>query len=192
MRKAFIAVCLLALGIALIPIARVGYHIASDAWFYFGPSPKPDFSHLERIVELVRQAGVAPGETKQFMVDDVVRPKVLTSGFPTIPEPAKSRRCPVWAERSADGNLKVVIESAIPEKKHHVGFATSDTPLASEGSTDWLVLDLPGPLIYSQKTGLVGILKDRWWMVETHPSLEKRADLQAAKARLKAEPAPGQ
>ncbi len=191
MRKAFIAVCLLALGVALIPVGRVCYRMASDAWFYFGPPQKPlDYSNFERIVELVRQTDLALGETKQFTVDDVLKPKALIPVIPPLAEAAKSMRGRVWAERSADGNLKVVIQTLVTDKGHEYGFATADTPPAYDDSTDWLILDFPGPLIYAQKDGMLGKRNDRWWLVENHPGFKNRAEFQTARSKLKATPTP--
>jgi hypothetical protein len=125
-------------------------------------------SRYEAIVEEVRQAGLKPEEQREFALDDLSVPKSL--------RPCKldqEGRCVglmlvghVWAEKSAGGELKVVI---LTLNMGHMGglygFAYSDVPLTPVADKDWdgcFWLELPR----MRMTRLNWQIDKHWWKVQ--------------------------
>ena len=107
--------------------------------------------------------GIAPGESKSFRLDDLDDPGSLR------PSAAAERRArgqgagDVWAQRTADGKLKVVIETRDLGHAGEYGFAYSEAPLIpTKLDGEWLSLDVPGRLNLVLPRMRID---DHWWEV---------------------------
>jgi hypothetical protein len=122
-----------------------------------------DRARCEAIVAEVRARGLKPGQSADLRLDDISSPKSLrprkADEWPKRGENAGS----VWATVTADGKLKVVIETRDLGHAGEFGFAYSEKPLSPEkpdNDHDSPRLSLPGPL----NTPLRKI-DARWWSV---------------------------
>ena len=129
-----------------------------------------DRQRFEGVVDQVRELGLKPGESADLRLDDVYQPKSLRLRKANeeleealAKEEIVKRAGDVWATMTADGKLKVVIETRDLGHAGEYGFAYSEALLAPTPpawSRDVLRLDLPGDLYYSRRK-----INDHWWEV---------------------------
>jgi hypothetical protein len=117
----------------------------------------------EAVVEKVRTMNLSPGQVTALRLDDISSPQSLRLLKPEESfERGQGAGC-VWAEVSADGKLKVVIETNDMGHAGEYGFAYSDVPLVPRSSPpDWFELDVPSHLTYVQPDMKID---DHWWKV---------------------------
>jgi hypothetical protein len=123
-------------------------------------------SRYEAIVEEVRLAGLKPEERKEFVLEDLSISKSLRPCIPAGESHQALRIGHVWAEKSAEGKLKVVI---MTRNMGHLGglygFAYSDVPLTPVADKDWdgcFWLEVPGMHMTSSN----GQIDNHWWKVQ--------------------------
>lgn len=166
LRKILIAVGLLGLGLltlVVLVVWRTGVpSIVSEQ--NAGRFDRPLF---EAIVAQVRQAGLKPGTQQEFILEPLSDPKSLhPRGEDEASKwPARKGADRVWAQVSAKGELKVVIETRNLGHAGAYGFAYSDTtlsPAPMDGEGNWYRIDVPGHLyIVVPKMKIDG----HWWEV---------------------------
>jgi hypothetical protein len=141
-------------GVALIVIG-IGY----AAPFLFIANPGPfDRSRFEAIVAAVRALGLKAGKLAELRLDDFADPKTLRPiKAGEVFERGQGAGC-IWAEVTADGALRLSIETRDRGHAGEYGFAYSDTPLTSSGGT----IDVPG-LCYADPSMQIDA---HWWKVE--------------------------
>jgi len=104
-----------------------------------------DRERFEAVVQQVRLMGIKPGETKQLRLHDVGDPKSLRPLKPGQEFGRGQRAGCVWAEVTAGGKFKVVIETRDLGHAGEYGFAYSEVPLSPTPSGGgWSSLDVPG------------------------------------------------
>lgn len=141
-----VVLVLAGLGISLLgALLFVGSRIG---WIPFLQNPGSfDRERFERVVDQVRRSGLAPGETREFRLDD---PREPTSLRPCREGETFGRGLgagSVWGERTREGKLKVVIETRDLGHAGEYGFAFSEEPLEPKPcGGGWSTLDVPGHL----------------------------------------------
>ena len=119
-----------------------------------------DRASCESVVQEVRAAGLVPGETKEFRLDDRSDPRSLRLRRPGELVRRGDGAGSVWAEMTTDGRLMVVIETRDLGHAGEYGFAYSDAPLNSGPiGGPWQPLALPGHL----RLGLPRMRIDDHW-----------------------------
>jgi hypothetical protein len=135
-------------GLGLALVGAVASVLSRIGWIPFLQNPGSfDRALLEAVVEQVRRAGVAPGETRAFRLEDLREP---TSLRPCREGEFFGRGqgagC-VWARRSSAGKLAVVIETRDLGHAGEYGFAFSEEPLVPKPfGGGWSTIDVPGHL----------------------------------------------
>jgi hypothetical protein len=122
-----------------------------------GPFDKAAFA---AIVQQVQVIGIQPGEELELRLDDMANPKSLRKVKPNEIFDRGSGAGSVWAERTADGKLKVVIETRDVGHAGTYGFAYTEASPPTQ-MTDWDAYDLPGPVNHVDKK-----IDDHWWAVQ--------------------------
>jgi hypothetical protein len=122
-----------------------------------------DRRRFEEIVAVVRIQPIKPGERSEFRLDDF---NVPTSLRPLRPG-ERFRRGQgvglVWAERTKDGQLKVVVETRDAGHAGELGFAFSDVLLRPAPlDAHWSTVDLPGRLTVVDASSMID---EHWWQV---------------------------
>jgi hypothetical protein len=109
-----------------------------------GPFDQPRFT---AIVQQVKAVGIRPGETLLLRLDDLANPKSLHIFKPKPHEmPSRGDEAGfVWAEVTADGKLKVVIETKDLGHAGQYGYAYTEAGPPKQTSDEG-GCDLPGPL----------------------------------------------
>lgn len=122
---------------------------------------------FEAIVAQVRQAGLKPDTQQEFILDQLSDPKSLRprGDDEASKWPSRKGASRVWAQVSARGDLKVVIETRDLGHAGAYGFAYSDTtlsPVPMDGDGNWYRVDVPGHLYI-----LIPKMKidEHWWEV---------------------------
>jgi len=137
-------------------------------WALFGTGP--GWFHrqrLEAVVAEVRRMHLPPCATCEvaLRLDDLSDLQSLHErGEDEAYEPGAGRGR-VWARRTEDGNLTVVIETRDCGHAGNYGFAFSDGPLKAVpfmGSSDWFRVDVPGHLYLVARDGQID---EHWWSV---------------------------
>jgi hypothetical protein len=127
-----------------------------SAWLFLGGF---DRSRFEAIVEEARSRSIAPGETVALRVHPGSSHLVETDS--TLTRGAGRGR--VWASRTKEGHLKVVIETNDLGHAGQYGFAYSDVALAPEPmDTNWSTIDVPSQLRIVDADGRID---EHWWRV---------------------------
>jgi len=120
---------------------------------------------MEAIVAQVRTSGLQPDKEEEFVVGSLSDPTSLRPWKQTPASSMAKAGNRVWAEISADGKLKVVIETRDLGHAGTYGFAYSDSPLSPKPfgpEGNWLLLDVPGDLNMVQPNMKID---DHWWKV---------------------------
>lgn len=122
-----------------------------------------DRARWEAVVARARALAIAPGETRELRLDDLADPGTLRLRRPGEVAARGQGAGDVWAKKSADGTLVVVIETRDLGHAGEYGFAYSETPLApSPFAGEWLSLDVPGRLSLVLPRMRID---DHWWEV---------------------------
>ena len=112
-----------------------------------GPFDKALFT---AVVERVRQLGIKPGEQLKLRLDKLTDPKSLRRlKSPNETFDRGTGAGTLWAERTAEGKLKVVIETRDLGHAGEYGFAYSDVPLSPLTGLHGEAcpaIEVPGPL----------------------------------------------
>lgn len=147
----------------------LGYYAVNYTWlgiftivFYQNPGPF-DRERFENVIEEVRNSGIKPGETRVFRLDDLAHPESLRPWKPDEQLSLGQGLGNVWAQMTAEGKLKVVIQTRDLGHAGRYGFAYSEAPLSPQPyDSDWFYLDLPCDLNLT----LPGMQIDsKWWKV---------------------------
>jgi hypothetical protein len=122
-----------------------------------------DRARLEAVVEMVRTLDLKPGEVRALRLDDPADPSSLRTS-PPGEQFARGRGAGnVWAEKTAAGGLKVVVETRDLGHAGEYGFAYTDAPLAltplAEG---WSTVDVPGHMNIVRPSMQID---EHWWEV---------------------------
>lgn len=156
----------LAVGIVILTIAAglLLLRISSISSLVLQQNPGPfERARWEAVVRRVEALGVAPGETKELRLDDLEEPMSLR---PRRPEEGRERgqgAGSVWAQRTPEGRLMVVIETRDLGHAGEYGFAYSEVPLSPTAfGGGWLSLDVPGHLQLALPSMQID---ERWWGV---------------------------
>jgi hypothetical protein len=157
-------VLLVLAGLGLSAVGAVLFVLDRVGWLPFLQNPGAfDRARLEAVVEQVRRSGLAPGETREFRLDDLREPASLRLRREGEVFGREQGAGSVWAERTRAGLLKVVIETRDLGHAGEYGFAFSEEPLAPKpAGGGWYTIDVPGHLDH--------VLPDmridgRWWRV---------------------------
>jgi hypothetical protein len=152
----------LVISAALVGIAAVGY---IGILMVVGQSPGLFHrSRFEAVVAEVRRLPFPPDEVVEFYLDDISDPRSLRPrGEDDFLPIGKGGH--VWAERTGDGHLKVVIETTDSGHAGEFGFAFSDLPLGPVRSTGYPQVDVPGYLNFVD--GPESQIDEHWWSVYT-------------------------
>lgn len=125
-----------------------------------------DRDHFEAVVAEVRRLELRPGEARELRLDDPDDPASLRPFRDADIGPSNGAGN-VWAEMTAAGKLKVVIQTRDLNHAGSFGFAYSDEPLEPQpfgnGDGDWYELDVPGLLNMVQPDMRID---EHWWRVE--------------------------
>lgn len=119
-----------------------------------------DRRRLEAIVAEVRRLQIAPGQQVTLRLAKLDDPGSLR---PAGDEPLVRGRGAglVWAERTREGKLKVVIETRDLGHAGEYGYAYSEVPLrATPLDANWSTVDVPGTLNI-----LEAQIDEHWWSV---------------------------
>ncbi|MGO8688034.1 MAG: hypothetical protein ACLQLG_00215 [Thermoguttaceae bacterium] len=114
---------------------------------------------LTAIVQQVKTIRLRPGEKLELRLDDLANPKSLRKLKPNEIFPGQGDGS-VWAEVTADGKLKVVIETKDLGHAGSYGYAYTEAGPPKQ-VTDWGGYDLPGPLCGVDKK-----VAEHWWAVK--------------------------
>ena len=160
MKKVLLA---LVISTALAGMAFVGFM----AWLVLHGHGPGSFhrSRLEAVVAEVRRLPFPPDTEADFYLDDMSNPRSLRpwDGHPMESGKQVGR---VWAERTADGHLKVVIETTDSGHAGEYGFAYSDLPLGPVSSAAYPEVRVPGRLNLVE--GPESQIDEHWWRVLTN------------------------
>jgi hypothetical protein len=119
---------------------------------------------MEGIVQQVRLMDLKPDTDHALRIDDLTKPQSIRFVKEGEAFDRGQGEGNVWARRSLDGHLLVVIETKDLGHGGEYGFAYSDLPLSPKPfGGAWLQLDLPGPLKYVLPNMKID---DNWWRVE--------------------------
>jgi hypothetical protein len=126
----------------------------------------PGYFDRERftgVVEQVRLLELQPGQDHFLRLDDLNDPQSIRH----LKAGERFRRGQgagnVWARRSSDNQLTVVIETRDQGHSGSYGFAYSDVPLSAKPfGKPWFTIDVPGPLTFVQPKMRID---DHWWKV---------------------------
>ena len=119
--------------------------------------------HFEAIVDQARSMAPPAGEPLLLRLDDPRDPKSLRKLKPGETFDRGQGAGNVWAELTAVGKLKVVIETRDLGHAGEYGFAYSDVPLEPRPfGEDWFTLDVPGRINIVQPHMKID---DHWWKV---------------------------
>ncbi len=169
LRRAYIILAvwfvLLAAGLAWLffytPLGMVAYLAV------FQNAGRFDRGHFESVVAEVRKLDLKPGEVHKLRLDDLDDPTSLRP-FRDSDIGAGMGEGNVWAEVSAAGKLKVVIQTRDLNHAGCYGFAYSDDPLTptpfGHGDSNWLQLDVPGDFLNMVLPEMQ--IDEHWWKVE--------------------------
>ena len=151
--------CLVALTVLLVVLlfTPLGFFVLQQG---AGTFDKPRF---EAVVQEVRQRALKPGASIELRLDDIHDPKSLRVRKANEVFDRGQGVGNVWATVTADGKLKVVIETRDLGHAGQYGFAYSDAPLTPTPSSwgkDVFELDVPGDLQAPAKK-----IDDHWWEV---------------------------
>lgn len=153
---------ILALG-SLVGVVMLGSY-ALYSWLAAGPG-EFDHQRFEAIVAEVRRRQLPTCATCviTFRLDDLSNPQSLRPWGAEETAQRGEGAGRVWANRTEDGKLKVVIETRDYGHAGEYGFAFSDVPLKKEpfmGSSDWYRIDVPGDLYLVREQ-----IDEHWWSV---------------------------
>jgi hypothetical protein len=160
-RKMRIAAGVLALGLAVGLFAMRSTIMAA---LFLQQSPGSfDRSWCEAVVQQVRALGIAPGETRELRLDALRDPSSLRLRRPGE-MPARGEGAGyVWAARTPDGKLAVVIETRDLGHAGEYGFAYTEAPASPKPyGGNWQSLDVPGHLTFVLPQMRID---DHWWEV---------------------------
>ncbi len=147
-------------------LAAVSFYVLYFTWFGVRLSQNPGAFHraeLEAVVRQVRAVGLVPGEERRFKLDSVSDPKSLRPVEMSEYFPSGRGVGIVWAEMTANGNLKVAVMTRDLGHAGEYGFAYSDIPLSSQLFGDhWHSLDVPGSMTITLPSMRID---DNWWEV---------------------------
>ena len=154
-------------GVVVIAILTAGYfglRSIRGMFFFLQQNPGPfDRDQWEAVVAGVRSFGVAPGETKELRLDPLSDPKSLRIRKPGEGNARGQGAGNVWAQRTATGILKVVIETRDLGHAGEYGFAYSEAPLSpSPFEGQWQSLDVPSHLTLVLPDMRID---EHWWEV---------------------------
>jgi len=119
-----------------------------------------DRPRFEAVVAEVRRMPIPAGQQVRLRLADLQDPRSLR---PADDEPLVRGGGAglVWAERTGDGKLKVVIETRDAGHAGEYGFAYSEAPLKTTPlDANWSMVDVPGRL-----TILGSRIDEHWWSV---------------------------
>ncbi|APR80776.1 Hypothetical protein A7982_06123 [Minicystis rosea] len=119
-----------------------------------------DRHRFEAIVAEVRRLPIEPGQQVTLRAGDLGDPRSLR---PVGDEPRVRGKGAglVWAERTREGKLKVVIETSDQGHMGEHGFAFSEVPLQPKPlDARWSTVDVPGHLNIVDAR-----IDDHWWSV---------------------------
>jgi hypothetical protein len=152
---------IVALPVVAIAFVAVGY---LAAWGSQGPG-RFDRARYEALVGAVRFLPVPSGEVVELRVDRSWHPRTLHPRSETEPFVAGGGEGLIWASRSAQGELSVVIETCDRGHGGRYGFAFSDVPMTPEARDEPSSIsriDVPGPL---KKVRPDQRIDSHWWSV---------------------------
>ncbi|HUU69073.1 MAG TPA: hypothetical protein VM186_06085 [Planctomycetota bacterium] len=146
-------------------LLAAGYYAVNYTWvgmltIVFQQNPgRFHRERFEQVVEQVRLSGLKSGETRTFVLEDMTDPKSLR---PPREGELWYRPGAVWGELTADGKLKVVIQTRALGHAGRYGFAYSEAPLSlrSYGGSRWQYLDLPCDLNLALPSMKID---EKWW-----------------------------
>jgi hypothetical protein len=161
MRKAVLVVgvvlLVLAAGLLLLRASPISSLVLQQSP---GPFDRPRW---EAVVRRVDALGLMPGETRELRLDNLDEPMSLRPLRPGEGQERGRGAGNVWAQKTPDGKLKVVIETRDLGHAGEYGFAYSEVPLSPTAfGGDWLSLDVPGRLQLALPSMQID---DRWWEV---------------------------
>jgi hypothetical protein len=141
------------LKLGILGLALVG---ARQVWLLLGGFDRRRF---EAIVEEARGRDIAPGETVALRVRPFSSQLVETDARLERGDGAGR----VWASRTKDGRLKVVIETRDLGHTGQYGFAYSDVQLTPQRlDENWSTIDVPSKL---QIVDADAKIDEHWWRV---------------------------
>jgi hypothetical protein len=122
-----------------------------------------DRHRFEAVVAEVRRRPLPAGQQVALRLDDPAEPRSLRL-VGDDEDLVRGRGAGlVWAERTNEGHLKVVIETRDAGHAGEYGFAFSEVPLkAVPLGTDWFTVDVPGRLTI---VGADAQVDEHWWTV---------------------------
>ena len=146
-------------GVAVVCVLGVLFHLRADvlpAWMVF------DRRKLEAVVEEIRRRPIRPEEVVALRIDPTVTGSVrLVEARERV---VRGRGAGwVWATRTKEGHLKVVIETRDMGHLGEYGYAYSEVPLTLVPLDEhWSTVDVPGRLSLVAPDAKID---DHWWAV---------------------------
>lgn len=129
-------------------------------------SPGPFYrARFEEVVAEARRLPIPPDDVVELRLDRLSDPRSLRPVRDDEVFGAGEGAGRVWAQRTVDGHMKVVIETQDSGHAGHYGFAFSDVPLKPEPRDDpsnWSRIDVPGHLCIVMPDGKID---EHWWSV---------------------------
>jgi hypothetical protein len=151
------------LAVVLVALACLGALVVCAVLLYRLPAPSGfDRRRFEAVVEEVRRRPLRPGEQLALRLGpEAPGPVHLVDAEEELVRGGGAGR--VWAARTKEGYLKVVIETSDMGHAGEYGYAYSDVPLTlSPLDTSWSTVDVPGRL---NIVGTDARIDDHWWAV---------------------------
>lgn len=153
------------LAVALAVLIGIGVLVVVGFWVRSALPTASGFDRrrFEAVVAEVRRRPIRAGEQVALRLADPTVPsstRLIEAGEGVVRGGGAGR---VWAERTKDGHLKVVIETQDAGHAGEYGFAFSEVPLkAVPLDASWSTIDVPGRLTV---VGANAKIDEHWWAV---------------------------
>ena len=155
-RKIIVATFTASVGIAIVTVAAVVHRLVPSAGAF-------DRARFEAVVAEVRRQPMNAGAHARFRLVDPTDAGSLRPISENDPLARGQRAGLVWAERTKDGQLKVVIETRDAGHAGEYGFAFSEVPLVPmRMDQHWSTIDVPSKLNIVDADSKID---EHWWIV---------------------------